>query len=380
MKNKLATIGAFLSITLCASERIDLSFFSPSFFYMQADGSVTTKASMTPKSPFFCIIVGEPVKNENITDNKELTNTLFAFANKLIIPAQYDLFPVDSNPTFVFFNWGDKDNQKKQKSHITELASGIKSLINHYNDATIVVIGYGHANTLINSATQQLELSKKRTKKPIDLLIQFAPRIIPNSAPDTNVIKSTIVFYSKKESTVRSSNKYDKYYSQNHFPLIMNVLLLINNKQPDEITMLSPFVAKHLFSMCQELSKGCSFFMITEMNKKGIVFHHRFHLSTMREDTHMKLLALPLDTTDDEAVQAALSSIDQKSNPLLDKCICVTKKTEQEHKDAWGNYPDTIKTMSSYQTKQTKKIAQGKTSTMPHIMNIKPSKQIKING
>ncbi len=366
MKKLISIIGALLiqSAHAATDEQISISlpFFSPSFFSIQPDLTIKNTVSINTKKPFFCIIVGEPLKNTSITDDKELIATLHTFAEKCILPAQYAPFTPGATPTFIFFNWDDKDNQKKQKVHAEQLTSGIKGLLNRYPEALVILIGYGQGNTLINSATQQLTPNKKSPKqKLIDLVIQLAPRVTAQSTPNTNVIKSTLSFYSKKETPSRSNQKYEKYYPQKHFPLIMNVLLLINNKHPEEEAMLSPFVAKHLLTMCQELSKGCSFFMITEMNKKGIVFHHRFHLSTMREDTHMKLLALPIDTTDEEAIKAALLNIDTK-NDLLNKCVCTMKQEEQDHKKSWGNYPDSIRTISQYQqpASKNKKLAKTK--------------------
>ncbi len=360
-------ICMYTSFTVGQPLTTDLNFFSPAFFSIQADYSLKNNVLIDNTTPLLCIIIGEPLKNESIKENKELISLLYTFSNKLIIPSNYEIIPSNIPPSFIFFNWDDKDNLKKQKTYATELASGIKAFINQYPDTTCIIIGYGQANTIINQATQQLSCSKKTNKKPISLLIQLAPHILPGNVPNTDNIKTTITFYSKKETPLRSDEKYEKFYPQKHFPLIMNVLLLINNKHPEEDAMLSPFVAKHLFTMCQELSKGCSFFMITEMNKKGIVFHHRFHLSTMRENTHMKLLALPIDTTDEAAIKEALKMIDTK-NDLLNKCVCTMKKDEDEHKKSWGNYPESVKTISQYQKpKVSKKLAAGKKSTTPYF-------------
>ena len=208
------------------------------------------------------ILIPDFIDSAPSTDSTLLIHMQAFIQNGLTIPT--DLINKNLQATPLYFDWQDKIGMNTLKEPAQSLARGLDALLASINCPCIVVT-LGRAGLLLNNASQNM-------KNKISVTIQLGtpiPKTIEHQyadfLPNTNIISNLYQFYSTTAFTFDNATLHPLY--QTTLPTITNfspynILLLINNQQPNQVDFLDPeknaLIGKNLLKLCTIVKKNYS--------------------------------------------------------------------------------------------------------------------------
>lgn len=211
------------------------------------------------KHGIFFIVV--PAAAESAQKNNTLAQELKKFTANNTLTVPYSFFSANNpakttSPLCVYFDWIDSSPSFNHlNTPAQKLAEGLDYL--YSLDSKCIVVTQGRGALVFNAATHKL-------KHPIEVAIQVGPTIPQDRKkhisfmPHPNKIGKLYTFYSQQPFKLPKPTlqpRYVKEYPNLIHPDHHSVLLLINNRQPQQKELNTSLVGKNLLSLCYEIKK-----------------------------------------------------------------------------------------------------------------------------
>jgi hypothetical protein len=257
MKKRIVISLVFLAFGMVQAQRLARL---PDCFHVV--GQEKNSSLFDPSNNIHQIVfVLVPAAAESFTKDNKAHEVLKKFTNNNKIKVPYSFFSANSPskttyPLCVYFDWLDTSpSTNKLNTPAYKLAEGLDYL--HSLKSKCIVVTQGRGGLVFNAATHQL-------KKPVQVAIQLGTPIPQETKyasfmPNTDKIGQLYTLYSQQPFAFnkptlhpRYAYEYSSLKNNDHY----SVLLLINNKQPQQSGLYANVVGKNILPLCHEIKKN----------------------------------------------------------------------------------------------------------------------------